>query len=76
MKMLKPSCDRRRISSPRSYTNAYDGRFVKGSRAACISLMNVTEYATAEIVHFHLPFGGADEILDQNVEQEVVYVFL
>ena len=51
-----PGLSRRRISSPRSYTNAYDWRFVKGCRAACISLMNVTEYAAAEIVHFHLLF--------------------
>ena len=38
------------------FTLAYDGLSVKGSRATRIPLINITEYATAEIVHFHLPF--------------------
>jgi len=42
--------------SPHSYPKAYSWIFVKGSKAACLPFMNVSEYATAEIVHFHLPF--------------------
>ena len=34
------------------------------------------EFLQIKSSNLDMTFGGADEILDQNVEQEVVYVFL
>ena len=76
---------RRRNPSPRSYTNAYDGIFVKGSKAACLPLMNVTEYATrrnctfslALFVHFRLTFTilFSCVLFKQKVHREAVFLF-